>query len=186
MNSPSFALHRATAATFAVIVATAIGAPESGAQQQRPGARAATGAAMVEQAIRLADELELTQAQREQLESIRVDALEERTSRAANFMTLTSEVRAGIREPEAPRQEFAALREGSGATLEAFRNRFTEVLTEDQREQLRAMARRGVLRQRGIRDGSRIDRQRGVRRQGALDRGRGGSRFRGRNRPGGR
>lgn len=186
MNIASFALHRANAATFTLIFATAIGTPESDAQQRGAGARTTAGTALVEQAIRLADELELTQAQREELESIRVDVLGERTSQAARFMVLTSEVRAGIREPEALRQEFAALREGRAADRDAFRDRFTEVLTDDQREQLRAMTRRGALRQRGIRDGSRIERQRGLRRQGAPGRGRGGSRFRGRTRPGGR
>ena len=187
MINVSFALRRATPVAFALVMTAVIGTPELTAQRQAAalGGRDA-GAGMVERAIRLANELDLTQAQREQLEAIRVEALEERTSHAVRFMTLTSEVRAGIREPEAIRQELAAIREGGEAGREAFRSRFTEVFNEDQRQQLRQLARRGAWREPGVRRESRLERQRGVRRQGSYDRGRGGARFRGRGRPGGR
>ncbi len=184
INAP-FMRQSTNVAAFALVATIAIGTPELTAQRQGPGMRSRDArAGTVERAIRLADELQLTQAQQEQLESIRVDLLEQRTSRAVRFMTLTSEVQAGIREPEAVRQDHAALREGLGTSVTAFRDRFTEVLGEEQRAQLRQMDRRGTVRQRETRRGSRFERQRGMRRQVGVDRGRGGTRFRGRGRPG--
>ncbi|MCY4397867.1 MAG: Spy/CpxP family protein refolding chaperone [Gemmatimonadetes bacterium] len=183
INAP-FKCQRTNVAAFALVAAVAVGASELTAQRQGPGMRSGNaGASAVERAIRLADELQLTQAQRDQLESIRVDMLEQRASRTVSFMTLTSEVRAGIREPEAVRQELAALREELATGATAFRDRFTEILSEDQRAQLRQMDRRGAVRQRGIRRDPRFERQRGIRRQPGVDR-RPGNRFRGRDRPG--
>ena len=184
MNTAPFGLHGTVAATFALVAATTIGTPELAAQRQGPGARTAAGATAAERAIRLADELELTAEQRTQLESIRLEVLEARSERAATVMALVSEVRAGIREPEGMRQELAALREARGAGGEALRDRFSEVLTEDQKEQLWQMGRRGEWRRGGVPGRSRLDRQRGLRRQGSFDRGRSGFRSRARNRPG--
>ncbi len=184
INAP-FIRQSTNVAAFALVAAIAIGTPELTAQRQGPGMRSRDArAGTVERAIRLADELQLTQAQQDQLESIRVDLLEQRASQAVTFMTLTSEVQAGIREPEAVRRELAALRDGLGTSVTAFRDRFTEVLSEDQRAQLRQMDRRGTVRQRGIQRGSRFERQRGMRRQPGADRGQDGTRFRGRGRPG--
>ena len=184
MRNASFLLRRAAATTFALTMATVIHTPELTAQPQRAAVRARdAGASMVERAIRLAGELELTQAQQEQLEAIRIEVLEERASQTVKFMTLTSEVRAGIREPEAIRQELAAIREGAGTKAAAFRARFTEVLNEDQLAQLREMNRRGAWRDRAGQRGSRLDRQRGMRRQERPDRGRRGRGGRGGNGP---
>lgn len=190
---------------FGLILALAAGAHDVAAQQ-RAGAGFARGGANlgVETVIRLADELELSGAQRDQLESIRVELLEMRTSQAARQMALLSEIQAGIREREAARQEFAGFVEIARETLGGARERMQEILTEEQRDELRQLNRRatrgnqrswrsrgardglgswdgrgardgrGAWRGRGGPDGERLERARGSRGRGDAGRGRGG------------
>lgn len=113
-------------------------------------ARSAAGSA-VEQVMRRADALELTQQQQDQLEALRVEVLEGRTARSATLMTLASEVRAGIREPASMREELATLREAGAATRGNLRDRLGEILTDDQQQELRQLARRAAWR-RGVPD----------------------------------
>ncbi len=113
------------------------------------GARTATGSA-VEQVMRRADALELTEQQQDQLETLRVEVLEERTARSATLMTLASEVRAGIREPASMREELATLREAGTATRGNLRDRLGEILTDEQREELRQLTRRALWRRGGM------------------------------------
>ncbi len=181
MNSLSFRINN-TAAALAVVAATAVAPPEL--EAQRPGSRAgaAAGSAPVERAIRLADEIELTADQRTRLEAIRVEVLEQRTSQAAALMALRSEIAAGMREPEALREALAAQwREGRN-DRESLRERISEILTEDQREKLQRMNRRGSVRPRGPANRGRIDRLRGPRGGRPFDRGRRPSRFQDRGR----
>lgn len=132
------------------------------------GARSAAGSA-VEQAMRRADALELTQQQQDQLEALRVEVLEERTAQSAKLMTLASEVRAGIREPASMREELATLREAGTATRGSIGDRLGEILTDGQQRQLRQLTRRAAWRD-GRGATPRIDRQRPAWRRGGVDR----------------
>ncbi len=184
VSSQSAGIGRGALAALAIILAGAAWPSGLDAQRRGPGARggagvglgvaarAAAGAAPVERAIRLADELELTAEQRTQLEAIRVEVLDERTARAAALMALRSEIAAGIREPEAMRRALADQWRGGADARESLRDRFGEILTDDQREELQRMNRRATARQRGPADRGRIDRQRGSRGGRAFDRGR--------------
>ena len=132
------------------------------------GARTAAGSA-VEQVMRGADALELTEQQQDQLEALRVEVLEERTAQSTTLMTLASEVRAGIREPASMREELATLREAGAATRGNLRDRLGEILTDDQQQELRQLTRRAAWR--GSRGATpRIGRQRPAWRRSGMDR----------------
>lgn len=174
-----------------LIVALAASAPGAAAQRTGSGILRGAGNFGVETAIRLADELELSGAQRDQLESIRVELLEMRTGQAARQMALLSEIQAGIREREAARQEFAGFTETMRETLGGARERMQEILTDEQRDELRQLNRRatrgnqrswggrgvwdsrGAWRGGGDPDRERLQRTRSSRWRGEADRGRG-------------
>lgn len=136
--------------------------------------RGAGGNFSVERVIRLADELELTAEQREQLEAIRVELLGAHTTRAVRRMELLSEIRAGIREPEAMRGDARELAGQARETLSGMRDRYDAILTEEQREELRQLNRRTAWRgNRDLRNGrgsERFDRVREARDRGAMNR----------------
>ena len=203
-SKASMRVWRTTGATFGLLAAVAVFTTDLTAQRRGPAPRAATGATAVETALRLADRLELTQEQRDQLEVIRVELLEQRAAQSTKLMTLTSEIRAGISERTAMRQEFAAMREQGEESRRALRTRYDEIFTGEQKQQLRRLNRTSALRQQGTRSRPGVDRGRGIRGRGPIDgrpgvdrgrgiqgrgpidRGRDGSRFRGGRRPGGR
>ena len=160
-------------ATVALTLAATTGLAAQALEGQRRGsagigARGAAGSA-VEQAMRRAEALELTQQQQYQLEALRVEVLEERTARSATLMTLASEIRAGIREPASMREELATLRAAGAATRGSLRDRLGEILTDEQQQELRRVARRAAWRD-GRGATPRIDRQRPAWRRGGLDR----------------
>lgn len=173
----SNAVLRTIGATFAAWAVMAIAVPDLAAQRggARTGSavRTATGATAVELSLRLADRLELTEEQRDQLESIRVANLEQRAGHSARMMALTSEVRAGIRDWSAIREEYAAIREETGAGRRTLREQLDGVFTDEQKEQLRQVTRRAVWRQGAVRGRSGMDRWRGTRGRPGMDRGRG-------------
>ena len=138
------------------------------------GMRGGGGNFSVESVIRLADELDLSAAQQEQLEAIRVELLETQTSRAVRQMEMMSEIRAGIREPEALRADARELAGQARETLSGMRERYDAILTEEQREELRQLNRRTAWRgDRDARGGwgrERFDRARDARGRGTPDR----------------
>lgn len=184
-----FSKVQVAAAVFGVMAAVTTVVPEVAAQRwgggQRggdrdagwsAGVRGGGGNLTVERVIRLADELELTEAQREQLESIRVELLEARTGQTVQRMELLSEIQAGIREPEAMRAHARELAGQARGSLREMRGRYEEILTEEQREELRRLNRRNALRDPGVRNsraGGRFERMRDSRGRGAMDRRRG-------------
>ena len=171
MNTLFPKITSTTAAILAVVCATALDPVDLDAQRQGPRAPAAAGNTPVERAIRLADELKLTAGQRTQLETIRVEILGQRTEQAAALMALRSEIAAGIREPEALRETLGERWRGARDARDSLRDRFDEILTEDQREELQRMNQRAA-RVRGPANRGRIDRQRGPRGGRPFDRGR--------------
>lgn len=177
---------RTAAATFGLLAATALAAPDLSAQRRGSAPRVATPGALtaVERALRHGDRLELTPAQREQLETIRAGMVDQRAEHSSRMMRLASEVRAGLSEPGAVREAVAAMREKAGASRRDLRGKYDEIFTDEQKLLLRRMARQATWRQRGVRGrGPGWDRGRGIRGRGAVDRGRGGDRFRGRRPP---
>ncbi len=196
-STTSNTLSRAGGAILAVAALSIIAVPDLSAQRRGPVARAAIGTVAVEMPLRLAERLELTQEQRDQLEAVRVGRLEERAEHSAKMMNLASEIRAGSRERSAVREELAAIREEAEASRKALREQVAGILTDQQKEELRRVARRAAWRQVAVRgrpgmdrwrDGRGrpgLDRGRGGRAWGPMDRGRGGDRIRGWRRPAG-
>lgn len=192
MNTALFAISKPmpgiAAATFGILAAIAVAAPDLSAQRRgfAPPAPASGALTVVERALRHGDRLELTQAQREQLEAIRAGMVDQRAEHSARMMRLASEVRAGLSERGAVREALASMREKAGAGRRELRGKYDEIFTDEQKLLLRRMARQEMGRQRGagVR-GSGWDRGRGIRGRGAMDRGRDGNRFRGRRPPGG-
>jgi len=190
MITAPFAISKPTskigAATFGILAAMAVAAPDLSAQRRGSTPRVAAPGALtvVERALRHGDRLELTQAQREQLEAIRAGMVDQRAEHSARMMRLASEVRAGLSEPGAVREALAGMRKKAGASRRELRGKYEEIFTDEQKQQLRRLARQGAWLQRGVRGrGPGWDRGRGIRGRGAMDRGRGGERFRGRRPP---
>lgn len=179
MNNVFSTINRCTRAALPILLATAVAPSGLDGQRQRPGGAAAAGAALVERAIRLADELDLSADQRTQLEAIRVEMLEQRTAQAAALMALRSEIAAGMREPEALRQALGEQWRGGADARESVRDRMNEILTEDQQGEFQRMSRRDTARQRWPANRDRIDRERGPRGGRPFDRRRWPSRSRG-------
>ena len=165
---------RTAGATLAVAAMSTIAVPDLSAQRRGSAARAATGTTAVEMSLRLAERLELTQEQRDQLEAVRVGMLEDRAEHSAKMMNLASEVRAGIRERNAVREEVAAIREEAATGRAALREQLDGILTDEQKDELRRLARRAAWRQSAVRGRSGVDRRRGGRGRPGMDRGRGG------------
>lgn len=94
---------------------------------------------MAATALRLADELELSDGQRSSLESLRLEMLEERQARVSTLMALRSDIAAGTREREAMRAEMRDAREMQREKRDSWRTRFQEILTDEQKETLKEL-----------------------------------------------
>lgn len=115
----------------ASIMLAALGAPELSAQS-------------VELILRNREELELTEAQVQQLDAIRREIVQERNAAMAEMAELRSQLAAGlIRESQvlAAREQ---REEGAQARAEQRRARIDAILTDTQREELLTLRRQGV------------------------------------------
>ena len=169
--------HYTTLSRLALVPALALGLTAVVAVESAEGQRNRRGPAQsVEQALRLADELELTGEQRESLESMRQELVTERIQRSNELIELRSQVGAGIREPEAMRSHVEGMRSAAMDAAEARREQLTRLLTEDQRQALRSMTRHsrdGFRGRRGGRDQRGLNRERRSRSDARRFRGRG-------------
>lgn len=185
MNTANGNIRTTTAAALLLVAAAAVAAEHAEGQRRgNMGMRArGAGASTVEYALRRAEALELTEDQVTRLEALRVGVVAERSANAARLMELSSEVRAGITERGAIRDELAALREAGATNRGNLRDQLGEILTSDQQEELRRALRRAAWQNR---HGTipRVDRQRGPWRGRGLDRNRRGPRAPRRDRPG--
>ena len=168
----SRAVLRTAGATFAAATVMSVAVPDLSAQR-RGSARTVVGTNPVEQSLRLAERLELTQEQRDQLEAVRVGMLEQRAAHSAKLMSLQSEIRAGIRERGSIREEFVGIREAAEASRKTLTEQYGGILTDEQKTQLRQMTRRTAWRQGAVRGRTGTDRWRGTRGRPGMDRGRG-------------
>ncbi len=107
--------------------------------------RAMAESSFVERILRAGDRLNLSAEQREQLNAMRIEAVERRTARAARWMKMASEVRAGLREPAELRETAGEGREEMASQRQAVRSSLEEVLTDEQRRLLRQRYRRAGL-----------------------------------------
>ncbi len=176
MNTARCNIRTTTVTALVLMAATAIGAQDAEGQRRgNTGMRAGgSGTSAVESALRRAGALELTEDQQTRLEALRVEVLAERAANAARLMETASEIRAGIVERGAIREEMAALREAGATTRENLREQLGEILTSDQQQELRQAARRAAWQnRRGTMP--RVDRRRGSWRGRGFDRGRRGA-----------
>lgn len=166
MNRAFFSRLGVVAGGFGMMLAAMAAASGAVAQRwggdDRGGGRRAGpgggGGQTVERVIRLADELELTGSQLDRLEAIRVELLEARAGHTVRRMELESEVRAGMQEPEAMRAQARELAGEARELLGGIRDRYAEILTDEQRDELRRLNRRAGWRDRGVRSGRAGDR----------------------------
>lgn len=148
--------RRAFTLATSLAVLGVMGAQDLQAQRRGAGFRGQGGMLRggpgggVERTLRLADEIELSGDQRAELEAIRQELVRARADEMVRMLELTSEVRAGLREPEALREALRGQRDAMDERVTATSERVDAVLTEAQRERLDELdARRGAWREGG-------------------------------------
>ncbi|MEJ2539440.1 MAG: Spy/CpxP family protein refolding chaperone [Gemmatimonadota bacterium] len=170
-----------------VVAALCLPASSLEAQRRAPGVERGPGSVdrAAEAALRRGDELALTEAQRTALDVLRGEALVEQERLEREALALRQELRALRRSelagPETTREEVQAFREEARARMEALRTRrhqaviplqerLEEILTTEQRLELRELQRNQRRRdgRHGMRGGRRGGQDRpGPRRRGA-------------------
>lgn len=162
------------------VMMTSVG--DIGAQERMRGAGMRDGgpAGGIEMIMRARERLELTDQQFEQLDALRREALEWRTANAARMQAMRSELEAGLIERSDLMRAMEEHRDASQGIREGHRERVESILTEDQREKVRAANMRRAFRS-GEERGMRGRAQRGGNGQPGM---RGGRGMRG-NSPGG-
>lgn len=132
------------AALVALMLATALPAF---AQQPRMPRR--DGGVGVEGALRMREELKLSNAQVAQLESLRKEIVAQRQNAARDMIELRSRLDAGNIDRAEAHKQMAARREAMRESMQQRRERLEKILTTEQREQLGRMrgmhARRGAM-----------------------------------------
>ncbi|HEX6063890.1 MAG TPA: Spy/CpxP family protein refolding chaperone [Longimicrobiales bacterium] len=121
---------------------------------QGPGLapRLPAGPVNVEAALRMREQLKLTDSQAAQLEALRKELVTQRQNQAREMIDLQSRAAAGLLEREEMRKQMESRRESMRSALEQRRERMERILTDAQREQLaraRAQAGRAELRRAG-------------------------------------
>ncbi len=150
------------------ILAMALAVAPGAAQGQRRGAmgpgmgRGGPPAQMgpgVESILRMRDRLELTEAQIQQLDQIRQEAVARRNAHRSQMEELRSRVMAGEGEEAEFRAQMQAQREGAEGIRQAERERVEEILTEAQRDELQQIRDRAQAFMMGRRSAMRGGRQ---------------------------
>lgn len=128
--------------------------PRAGQGQQARGARQGggdRGMQGIERILGLSTVLELTDAQVEQLNTLRVQGLERQEGQRAAMARIRSDMAAGQLTRDQAREQRQALRPEAGERPNA--SQVQEILTDEQRTKLQELARSG--RRAGIQDGAR-------------------------------
>lgn len=110
-------------------------------QRERPERGARPGFGGVEAALRMREQLKLTEDQAKQLEALRKEIVAQRQSEASEMIDLRSRVEAGLIERDEAREQMEKRRESMREQMEQQRERIERILTDEQREQLRERAR---------------------------------------------
>lgn len=127
------------------ILAMALAVAPVAAQGQRrgamgpgmgPGGPPAEAGPGVEGILRMRDRLELTEAQIQQLDQIRQEAVARRNAHRSQMEELRSRAMAGESDAAELREQMQAQREGAEGIRQAERERVEAILTEAQRDEL--------------------------------------------------
>jgi Spy/CpxP family protein refolding chaperone len=94
------------------------------------------GGGGIETALRMREQLKLTDSQVAQLETLRKEVVAQRQAQAREMIELQSRVAAGQVKPEEMREQHAQRRDAMRTALEQRRARVEKILTDDQREQI--------------------------------------------------
>lgn len=103
----------------------------------------------VEAVLRQRESLKLSEAQVNQLESLRKEIVAQRQNEARDMIDLQSRIAAGQVEREEARKQMESRREELRNTMEQRRERLEKILTDAQREQLRSQLRENFRDRRG-------------------------------------
>jgi len=117
----------------------------------------------VEHIMRLRENLELSESQIAQLDAIRGEVVQHRTSQQAEMEELQSQVMAGQLEANAVRDQLEGRREAGEAFAEGVRTRVESILTDAQKESLEDAVGRARAFERGRASMQRGGQQRGAR-----------------------
>jgi Spy/CpxP family protein refolding chaperone len=90
----------------------------------------------VEAALRLKDELKLTDAQASQLEALRKEIVADRQAHARDMIDTQSRVAAGLLKPDDVRKQVEDKHDALRQTMQQRQDRIAKVLTTDQQQQL--------------------------------------------------
>ena len=137
------------AALAAVLIASATPVV---AQEPGPAPRRPAGPVNVETALRMREQLKLTDSQVAQLEALRKELVTQRQNQAREMIDMQSRAAAGLIEREEMRKQMESRRESMRGAMEQRRDRMERILTDAQREQLaraRGNVRRAELRRGG-------------------------------------
>jgi hypothetical protein len=113
----------------------------------------------VEAALRMREQLKLSDAQVNQLEALRKDIVAQRQNSAREMIDLRSRIAAGSLEREEARKQLQSRREAMRTALTQRHEQLGRILTEEQRDDLRRVQRQHARRMmRGERGPRGIDR----------------------------
>jgi Spy/CpxP family protein refolding chaperone len=129
----------AMALTVSPVAAQAQRRGAMGTRMGRGGPPENAGAPGIEGVMRMRDRLELTEAQIQQLEQIRQEAVERRNAHRSQMDELRSRVMAGQADAAELREQIEANRANSEEIRQAERERVEAILNEGQRNQLQQM-----------------------------------------------
>ena len=116
--------------------------------EQMAASARGTAASAVERILRMGEELGLSAEQTERLNAMRAEAVERQAARAAEWMKMTSETRAGLRERSELREVVRERVEEAASLRQEQRRQIEAVLTDEQMQRLRRMRVRAAMRQR--------------------------------------
>lgn len=116
--------------------------------EQMAASARSTAASTVERILRTSEELGLSEEQTERLNAMRAEAVERQATRAAEWMKMLSETRAGLRERSELREVVRERAEEAADLRREQRRAIAEVLTDEQMQRFRRMRVREALRQR--------------------------------------
>ena len=137
------------------------------AQGPGPAPRRPAGPVNVEAALRMREQLKLTDSQVTQLEALRKELVTQRQNQAREMIDMQSRAAAGLIEREEMRKQMQSRGESMRSAMEQRGERMERILTDAQREQLaraRANGRRAELRRAGRAPGAPRAFERGRRR----------------------
>ena len=123
-------------------------AVRDGVAERTTGSGRWTTASAVERILRTSEELGLSAEQTERLNALRAEAVERRAAKAAEWMKMISEARAGLRERSELREVVREHGEEAATLRREQRQQIEAVLTDEQMQRLRRMRVRAAVRQR--------------------------------------